>query len=114
MYFQLVVGSHSLKNSTFPFLVSPSNHISCSMQQSLACVYVTCITKQTFPSCLFSPTGRIPLDPRLTQSVEEGKSFVHTYRGTPTETAVAGIVQKLLSETDGTNTENDDSVVRTT
>ena len=63
---------------------------------------------------LFSPIGRIPLDPRLTQSVEEGKSFVDTYHGTPTETAVADIVQKLLSETDGTNRENDDSIVRTT
>ena len=63
---------------------------------------------------LFSPIGRIPLDPRLTQSVEEGKSFVDTYRGTPTETALADIVQKLLSETDGTNRENDDSIVRTT
>ena len=57
---------------------------------------------------LFSPIGRIPLDPRLTQSVEEGKSFVDTYRGTPTETAVADIVQKLLSKTDDTNKENVD------
>lgn len=63
--------------------------------------------------CLFSPAGRIPLDPRLTQSVEEGKSFVDTYRGTPTETAVAGIVQRLLSETDSKN-ENNDSIERTT
>ena len=80
----------------------------------------TLIKKNQHSSCtcmtlyLFSPIGRIPLDPRLTQSVEEGKSFVDTYRGTPTETAVADIVQKLLSETDGTNKENDDSIVRTT
>ena len=63
---------------------------------------------------LFSPAGRIPLDPRLTQSIEEGKSFVDTYHGTPTETAVAGIVQKLLSETDSKRNENDVSIERTT
>ena len=67
-------------------------------------------------ACLFFPAGRIPLDPRLTQSLEEGKSFVDTYHGTPTETAVAGIVQNLLSETDSRNKESDVStrIVRTT
>ena len=68
--------------------------------------YVNCV--------LIFPIGRIPLDPRLTQSLEEGKSFVDTYHGTPTETAVASIVQNLLSETDSRNKENNDSMSRTT
>lgn len=58
--------------------------------------------------------GRIPLDPRLTQCLEEGKSFVDTYRGTPTETAVASIVQNLLSQTEDRNNDDMQDSTRTT
>ena len=40
--------------------------------------------------------GRIPLDPRLTQSLEEGKSFVEAFAGTPAQKAMEDVLQKLL------------------
>lgn len=43
--------------------------------------------------------GRVPLDPRLAQSLEEGRSLRDVCPGTPTQTAVDSIVQKLLLPT---------------
>ncbi|XP_064394317.1 cytosolic Fe-S cluster assembly factor NUBP2 homolog isoform X2 [Halichondria panicea] len=40
--------------------------------------------------------GRVPLDPRLTQCVEEGKSFAEVYHDTPAQKAMTDIVDKLL------------------
>lgn len=55
------------------------------------------------------PAGQIPLDPRLATCLEEGRSFIDVYTGTPAQTAMAQIVQKILlrteSETDRHNTE---------
>ncbi len=44
----------------------------------------------------FFNTGRVPLDPRLTQCVEEGKSFAEVYHDTPAQKAMTDIVDKLL------------------
>lgn len=51
------------------------------------------------PLPFFFP-GRIPLDPRLTQCLEEGKSYVDAYIGAPAQTAMADIVKKLLNQTE--------------
>ena len=40
--------------------------------------------------------GRVPLDPRLAQCLEEGRSFGSSYPGTPTQAAMENIVQRLL------------------
>ena len=49
----------------------------------------------------FSPLlGRIPLDPRLTECLEEGKSYVDAYIGAPAQTAMADVVKKLLNKTE--------------
>ena len=104
---QLVVENHLLRNLISHFLVRvlPTMHTrECSLhtrmlpQQTLICSI-----------CIVVAAGRIPLDPRLTQCLEDGKSFVDTYPGTPTEAAVAGIVRNLLSETANTNHENEGS-----
>lgn len=53
--------------------------------------------------------GRIPVDPRLAECLEKGKSYVEIYAGVPAQKAMADIVQKVLSAT-GTgpkSTEND-------
>ena len=54
------------------------------------------------------------MDPRLTQCLEEGKSFVETYHGTPTEKAVASIVQNLLSQAEDENYDSMQKNTRTT
>ena len=47
----------------------------------------------------FSPCflGSIPLDPSLTQSLEEGKRFIELFPNSPTLEAVNHIATKLLS-----------------
>ena len=44
--------------------------------------------------------GRIPLDPRLTQCLEEGRNYVEAFSGASAQKAMASIVQKILTETD--------------
>ena len=44
-------------------------------------------------------SGRVPLDPRLTQCVEEGKNFIEAYQDTPAQKAMTDIVSKLLTNT---------------
>nr|QSX72222.1 cytosolic Fe-S cluster assembly factor NUBP2 [Halisarca dujardinii] len=39
--------------------------------------------------------GTVPLDPTLAQCLEEGKSFVHTCRGSPSHDAVVAIAAKI-------------------
>ena len=46
-------------------------------------------------------SGRIPLDPRLSQCLEEGNSYVGSFTGTPAQTALAGIVVKIIAELEG-------------
>ena len=41
-------------------------------------------------------SGRVPLDPRLTQCTEDGKSFVEAFHNAPAQKAMTDIVQKLL------------------
>jgi len=43
------------------------------------------------------PTGQVPLDPRITQCTESGKSFVDNYKGTPTQQAMTNITKQLIS-----------------
>ena len=43
--------------------------------------------------------GRVPLDPRLAQSLEEGRSLRDVCPGTPTQIAVDSIIQTLLLPT---------------
>ena len=37
------------------------------------------------------------MDPRLTQSLEEGKSFAETYHDTPAQKAMTDIVDKVIT-----------------
>lgn len=55
--------------------------------------------------CYFYCTGRIPLDPKMTQCLEEGKSYVDAYIGAPAQVAMADIVHKLLSKTENIETD---------
>lgn len=54
--------------------------------------------------------GRIPLDPRLSQCLEEGKSYVDNYIGTPAQTAIAEIVQKIVLTVENDKIECDNKV----
>ena len=45
-------------------------------------------------------SGRIPLDSRLTQCLE-GNSYVGSFTGAPAQTALAGIVVKIIEELEG-------------
>lgn len=81
IYFQLVEENPWLSFVKYHFLVS------------------TYRKQVSFEFC-YCFQGRIPLDPRLTACLEEGKSYVDTYMGAPAQKAMADIVQKVLSETD--------------
>ncbi|XP_065887489.1 cytosolic Fe-S cluster assembly factor NUBP2 homolog [Dysidea avara] len=41
--------------------------------------------------------GQVPLDPRITQCSESGKSFMDSYKGTPTQEAMSNITKQLLT-----------------
>jgi len=41
--------------------------------------------------------GQVPLDPRITQCSESGKSFIDSYKGTPTQEAMTSITKQLLT-----------------
>ncbi|XP_014670658.1 PREDICTED: cytosolic Fe-S cluster assembly factor NUBP2 homolog [Priapulus caudatus] len=45
--------------------------------------------------------GCIPLDPNLTQSLEDGQNFSQLFSQSPTATAISSIVQKILSAVEG-------------
>ena len=94
---QLEGESRLLTSIKFHFLVSPPLPTTLYIYECMQ-VYNT----HLYSVQSYSP-GRIPLDPRLAQSLEDGQSFVDTYRGSPTETAVSSVVQKLLSETVDSN-----------
>ncbi len=47
----------------------------------------------TVGSCVC--TGRIPLDPRLAECLEEGRSFVDAFTGSAAQKAMEDIVQRL-------------------
>ena len=97
MCFQLEGESRLPTSIKFHFLVSPPLPTTLYIYECMQ-EYNT----RLYSVHSYSP-GRIPLDPRLAQSLEGGQSFVDTYRGSPTETAVASVVQKLLSETVDSN-----------
>lgn len=60
-------------------------------------------TTTLYHTTLLFTSGRIPLDPRLTQCLEEGKSYVDAYIGAPAQVAMADIVKKLLNKTESTD-----------
>jgi len=47
-------------------------------------------------SCNASFLGSIPLDPSLTQSLEDGQAFIHLFPNSPTLSAVNIITSKLI------------------
>lgn len=46
-----------------------------------------------------SPPGSVPLDPQLTQSLEEGRDFIQEFPHSPAFPALCAIAQKILDET---------------
>lgn len=51
--------------------------------------------------------GRVPFDSRLTQCLENGKSYVDIHAGASTQRAIAEIVERLLITTESaSNTES--------
>ena len=49
-------------------------------------------------SCL---SGRVPVDPRLTQCLEEGRNYVEAFSGAPAQTSLAEIVSKIIIQLEG-------------
>ena len=46
-------------------------------------------------------SGRIPIDPRLSQCSEEGNSYVGSFTGAPAQTVLTAIVVKIIEELKG-------------
>lgn len=42
-------------------------------------------------------TGQVPLDPQLTVSLESGKNFANSYKGTATNQAMKSIMEQLIT-----------------
>lgn len=43
--------------------------------------------------------GSVPLDPKLTRSLEEGRDFIQEFPQSPAFPVLAAIAQKILNET---------------
>ena len=43
--------------------------------------------------------GSIPLDPRVSRSEEEGKSFLETFEDSPTRQSVLNVVKQVIKAT---------------
>ena len=85
-----------LKSVKFLFLVSLTHPVPAQFGTGTKVMSLVCV-------------GRVPLDPRLTQSLEEGRSFVDAFVGTPTQIAMKTVLQKLLqgnSSDDSTRTDD--------
>jgi len=49
----------------------------------------------------FHLSGRVPVDPRLTQCLEEGRNYVEAFSGAPAQTSLADIVSKVVMQLEG-------------